>query len=399
VNRTAYVVARYPAVSHTFVLREVLALRRRGIDVNTISIRRTEPEDLLSSVDRGEAARTFNVLPASAGAIAGAHVRTAARAPGAYLQTLALALRLSPPGVRGTLWQLFYFAEAMIVALHCQAEGVRHLHAHLANVAADVALLAARYGGMTWSFTMHGPTEFYDVREHRLPEKTRDADLVFCISDFARSQLMGMVEPEYWNKLEIVHCGVDPGEFAPAPRSTRNDVTVLCVGRLVSVKGQGVLLEALARTSNDVRAEFVGDGPERARLERRACELGLDERVTFHGAVGQDRIRDLYAAADVFCLPSFAEGVPVVLMEAMAMNIPVVTCGVMGIPELVEHNVSGLLVPPGRVEPLADALMQLAGDTALRRRLGEGGRAKVQREFTVDESAERLEDLFRRLAV
>jgi glycosyltransferase involved in cell wall biosynthesis len=403
-SAVAYLVSRYPAVSHTFVLREVLALRRRGVDVHTVSMRRASDDELLSAADRDEAARTFNVLPASTPKVLSAHLAAFARSPGAYLRTLGLALSLRAPGARAALWQLFYFGEAVIVWRHCHRQGIRHLHAHLANVAADVALLATAYANAreaqrpwSWSFTMHGPTEFYDVEMHRLPEKVRDAGYVVCISDFARSQLMGMVDQSHWRKLHVVHCGVDENEFAPVGPNAGGGVRILTVGRLVSVKGHAVLLRALAELRKrgvDAMAEIVGGGPEREPLERLAADLGLGEAAKFHGAVGQDEIRDVYARATLFCLPSFAEGVPVVLMEAMAMGLPVVSCAVMGIPELVEDDRSGLLVPPGREDLLADALERLARDEELRRRLGEGGREKVLREFSLDDSAAQLADLF-----
>ena len=198
-----------------------------------------------------------------------------------------------------------------------------------------------------------------------------------------------------------MRCGLDPAVFertaddAPAREETR----LICVGRLVHHKGHAVLLEAVAeleRAGVPVRAIVVGDGPKRARLERLARRLRIDDRVVFTGGVGQDRIRDLYAGADICCLPSFAEGIPVVLMEAMAVGLPVVTSRIMGIPELVEDGTNGLLVPPGRPTELARALQRLIGDPALRRRMGAAGRERVVADFDVNRSAETLSGIFRR---
>jgi colanic acid/amylovoran biosynthesis glycosyltransferase len=351
-SRVAYLVGNYPTPSHTFITREVDGLRERGVDVQTFSIRRTPPERLLTDADRRAAAETSTILPPPPGELLGAHVRALARRPVRYLGTLALALRLSAGGVRNGLWQLFYFAEAILLAERLHRRGIRHVHAHFANVATAVALLAAHHRPeLTWSFTMHGPSEFDDVTRYAVAEKVRRASFVACIGDFCRSQLMKLVEPSQWEKLRVVHCGVDPRAFTPAERNGRPGLHVLCVGRLVPDKGQSILLDALAELRSrgvGVTATIVGDGPDRAALEAQA--RGLD--VEFTGAVGQDRIRELYAAADVFCLPSFAEGVPVVLMEAMASGLPVVTTRVMGIPELVDE----VLVPPGRSDALADAL-------------------------------------------
>jgi glycosyltransferase involved in cell wall biosynthesis len=243
---------------------------------------------------------------------------------------------------------------------------------------------------------MHGPTEFAAVEDFDLQNKVIDADLVICISEFCRSQLMGLVDERHWDKLAVVHCGVDPAAFTPPARRDEADgrpVRVLCVGRLVGVKGQAVLLQALARLiAEGVNAEvaFVGDGPRAGHLRSEAERLGLSGSVTFTGAVGQDGIGSWYRWADVFCLPSFAEGVPVVLMEAMATGLPVVTTTIAGIPELVEHGRSGLLVPPGRADLLASALMTLVTDPALRSEMGAHGRQAVIAGFTQRECAVRL---------
>jgi colanic acid/amylovoran biosynthesis glycosyltransferase len=209
---------------------------------------------------------------------------------------------------------------------------------------------------------------------------------------------MKIVEPEQWSKLELVRCGIDLGSFAPAPRDRgAGSFEVLCVGRLVADKGQRVLIDAidrLRREGVDVRVTLAGDGPDRAELEERARALGVGDRIAFAGAVDPARARELYASADAFCLPSFAEGLPVVLMEAMAAGLPVVTTRIMGIPELVEHGVTGELVPPGRVDALADALSGLVDDPVRRRRYGVAGRAKVEAKHDVRMSVDAIHDLY-----
>lgn len=409
-KRVAYVVGRYPAVSHAFVTREVQAVREAGVRVETVSIHRAGSEDTLSELDRAEAGRTYALLPLRVGELLRAHLR-AVTSPGAYLSTLARALRTGPAGARGLIWQLFYFAEAMMLWRYCHRRGVRHIHAHHLNQASDAAMLATEYAnaagadpGWTWSFTMHGPNELYDVSRFRLAEKAASAAAVACISDFARSQVMAFAPEEAWPRFQIVHCGLDPDEFDPGerpPARPEDGFRILYVGRLVPFKGQGILLEAIAalRASGvDARLTLIGEGPSRRDLERRAQELGLAEFVDFAGAVGQDEIRSHYAAADAFCLPSFAEGVPVVLMEAMAMRLPVVTTRVMGISELVDDGESGLLVRPGRADELTRALARLAADPELRHRLGSRGREKVAADFDVREAGARLARMFSTVA-
>ncbi len=399
--RIAYLVSRFPAISHTFILREVLALRRLGVEIETFSIRRTDPRELLSAADREAFAATDAIVAPRPLALATAHATALLSRPLRYATTLLLALRLSPPGLKGLVWQLFYFVEAIVLWHRCVQREVHHVHAHFANVATDVALLAAEFGGerWSWSFTMHGSAEFYDVARHRLPEKVERADFVVCISHFCRSQLMGFVTESHWPKLRVVRCGVDADAFSPVGgREERSGPTrVLHVGRLVQVKGQAILLEALAelvRSGLDITATLVGDGPKRAELERLATELGIAGRVTFTGSVGQDQIRSYYAAADIFCLPSFAEGVPVVLMEAMASGLPVIGTRVTGVPELVEHGVSGLLATPGRTDEIVAALRRLASAPHLRASMGEAGREQVIAEFDLRTSAEQLGEIF-----
>lgn len=405
--KLAYLCSEYPAISHTFVLREVEALRRLGAAITTFSIRRTPPERLLSPADRAAAGATVAILPPSWPRFLRTHLGLALRAPGAYLSTLALALRLAPPGLRGRLWQVFYFAEAAMLWSECRKRGIQHVHVHLANAAADLALLATHLGTAveperpwSWSFTMHGPTEFADLGHYRLAEKLRDASFVVCISDFARSQLMALSDPQTWDRLDVVHVGIPVAQFtrSSAPPALDRDPRILYIGRLVPEKGQAVLLEAVAQLASrghQVEVTLAGDGSLRPALERRAELLGIAPRVSFLGAVGQDRLRELYEGASIFCLPSFAEGVPVVLMEAMAMGLPVVSTRITGIPELIEDGVSGLLVAPGRADELADRLEWLLSSPSLCRELGDQGREAVLREFDAERSAAQLYDLFR----
>jgi glycosyltransferase involved in cell wall biosynthesis len=279
--------------------------------------------------------------------------------------------------------------------------GVRHLHAVFADVATDVALLVTHYGGTnwTWSLAVHGPVEFYDVSLNHLAEKLASSRFAVAISDFGRSQLMAVADDERWNDIHVVHCGIDPEAFPVSSTGRRSDTGrphVVCVGRLVHIKGQPLLVAAVAelrRRGVDARLTLVGEGPKRAELVQQAQRLGIGDDVTFTGAVGQDQIGEILRSADVFCLPSMAEGVPVVLMEAMALEVPVIATRIMGIPELIEDGVNGLLVAPGRLDLLVEALRRLIDDADLRDRLGKEGRRRVLAEYDVNLSATRLRDV------
>jgi glycosyltransferase involved in cell wall biosynthesis len=397
--KLAYFTSRYPAISHTFVMREVLALRKQGVTVATFSQRTPPADDMLATLDRSEREETCYILPPRWSRLLAAHVRTAVTRPLRYLGALAFALTTRPAGVRALLWHLFYFVEAVLLWDELRRRGLRHVHVHFEGACAAVAMVAARLGDLSYSMTVHGSTVFFDVHRMLLREKIERAAFVFCISEFTRAQVAAQVGPEHWPKLHVVHCGIEAGTYQPRPaRDVRPTAAeILCVGRLVAAKGQALLLQALAALEREfplLRCTLVGDGPDRTRLAGLARDLRVDGRVTFAGSVGQDDIQTFYERADLFVLPSFAEGVPVVLMEAMAKGLPVVGTRVGGTGELIEDGVTGLLVAPGNADALANALRRLLTDAECRERLAGNGRRKVLAEFEMGAIGRRVVQLF-----
>jgi len=394
--RIAYLTGAYPAVSHTFILREVEALRRLGLDIVTCSIRRSGPEHLRGPAETQAAETTFHVIEAgkSPARLLAAQAQ-AFTAPGRYFGTLAKAWRMRQPGLRAALYQLFYFVEATLLARHLQAEGVTHIHNHFAGPSASVSILAARLADIPFSFTLHGPADLAEPVRWSLGDKIAAARFVACISNYARSQAMLMSDPAHWDRLRIIHCGVDPALYRRDRVETDDPrLHLVFVGRLAPVKGLRVLIEALLarQTGDDVRLTIVGDGGERATLEAMAAPLG--EAVRFTGYQSQDEVAAILATADAFVLASFAEGVPVVLMEALAANLPVIATRITGVPELVEDGVSGLLVPPGDANALAGAIDRLAALPDRGASMGPAGRAVVEAEFDISIEAARLATLF-----
>lgn len=394
----AYLTGEYPKVSHTFISREIAGLRALELKVLTCTIRRAPAKDVVGADQLAEAAATFCVVEAakSPRRLLASHLAVLRRAPGRWVAALRLAWRTRPPGTKAGLWQMFYFAEAAVLAEHLRGQGVVHLHNHFASSSCSVAMLASEMAGIPFSITIHGPTELFEAGHWRLDEKIARARFVACISHFCRSQAMLFSDQAHWGKLRIVHCGVTPANYGTRPRGAFGQ-HVLFVGRLDAVKGVPLLLEAFATARGrhpDARLTVVGDGPARGALETQAVALGIAGATTFTGYRSQAEVAALLEEADMLVLPSFAEGLPVVLMEAMASRIPVIASGVAGVPELVQDGVSGFVVPAGDVDTLTARLDRLLADPDLCRRMGEAGRVKVEAEFDVDVEAVWLHRLF-----
>lgn len=396
----AYLTGEYPRATDTFIQREVEELRRLGIDIRTCSIRRTDPSQHTSTQQKLEAAATFHVLEATKkpASTLRAHACLVARNPGRWLRTLGLAWRTAQPGAKGMIWQAFYFAEAGVLAAHLRAIGAKWLHHHFADSSGSVAMLAAELAALPRSFTLHGPAEFFAAERWRLDEKIARARFVACISHFARSQCMLWSDPIHWDKLRIVHCGVIPEVYGPAPGRAAGD-RILFVGRIAPEKGIRVLLDAFEMVSvtRGLKATLalVGDGPDRAAIEAEINDRGLSSAVKVLGYMPPDKVAEQLSQSDVLVLPSFAEGLPVVLMEALASEVAVIATRIAAVAELVEDGVSGLTVAPGDAVGLAVALERLLADPALRKAMGAEGRRKVVTEFDVRREAAWLAWLLR----
>jgi colanic acid/amylovoran biosynthesis glycosyltransferase len=387
----AYLLSQYPAINHAFMLREVRRLRELGLRVETASIRPPDrPFDQLTPIEQQEAGSTFYVTTGGWGAVLHAHLSALAARPAGYFRGLVAALGT---GTRGIL----YFAEAVVAGDWMMRGGLAHVHTHYAST---VALIAARIFPVTLSVTFHGQAEFANPAAFRLAEKIQASLFCRAISLYGRSQMLKVTDWREWPKIEVSFLGVDTREFAPRPfRRAPDPFAVAAVGQLAPVKGQHMLVEAidlLVREGRRVHLRMVGDGPDRAGLEQDIARRNLGGYVTLEGYLNQDKLRESYAACDVLALPSFAEGLPVVLMEAMAMEIPCVATWVTGVPEIITHEVDGLLIPPGDAHALARALARLMDDEELRRRLGTQARVRIEEKFALDRNTEHLAELFRR---
>lgn len=411
--RIAYITGEYPRVTDTFIQREVAALRQygsaEGTLVHTFSVRSPQSYDALSQEQKEESDRTSYLLPIKPIELLIAHWLLLIAQPRQYFQALALAWKTRQLGIRGTLYQLIYFLEAGILANRLRRLKVTHLHNHFGDSSGTVTMLASALGSFSYSFTLHGPGIFFEPHRWRLDEKISRAKFVSCISYFCRSQAMIFAPLAAWPKLHIIHCGVDPQAFiekafiekSSSGEPIENSLAtspqqLLFVGRLAVAKGLPVLLQSLAvlkLRNPGVRLTVIGDGEDRAELESQVKALGLETYVDFVGYQSSDSVRGYLQSADVFVMSSFAEGVPVVLMEAMMAGLPVVATRVGGVSELVEEGVNGFLVPPSDVQMLTERIGCLLTDDDLRRRLGARGRLKVSQDFNIYSEAKKLYQL------
>jgi colanic acid/amylovoran biosynthesis glycosyltransferase len=396
--RIAYFINQYPKVSHSFIRREILALERQGFTVQRIALRGWDAE-LVDSEDLSERDNTRYVLQAGVKGLLMPVLQALRAQPRRFGAALWLALRMGLRADRAWPYHLVYLAEACRLLPWLQAFGAKHVHAHFGTNSTEVVMLAHALGGPAYSFTVHGPEEFDKPQFIHLGEKVRRAAFVAAISSYGRSQLFRWVEHAHWAKVQVVHCGLERAFHdvpeVPMPALPR----LVCVGRLCEQKGQLLLLEAarlLAAQAVEFELVLAGDGEMRAEIETLIADYGLQSRVRITGWISSEQVRAEILAARALVLPSFAEGLPVVIMEAMALRRPVLTTYVAGIPELVRPGENGWLFPAGAVDELAAALLDcLAQPAEILQQMGEAAYRRVLERHDIDTEAAKLAALFR----
>ena len=396
----AYLVNQYPKVSHSFIRREIQALERLGIEIQRIALRGWDAE-LVDDADLHERSRTQYVLQHGLRRLVDSVLKVLIGNPRRFLPALALALQMSKRADRPMPYHLVYLAQACHVLGWVRAKGATHLHAHFGTNSAEVAMLVHALGGPPFSFTVHGPEEFDKPEFLGLAEKVRCAAFVVAISSYGRSQLCRWIRHADWPKVNVVHCGLEPA-FHLFPAGNPPDAArLVCVGRLCAQKGQLLLVEATYRVAQKgIALELVlaGDGEMRQELEALVDELGLRARVRITGWISAAQVREEIVAARALVLPSFAEGLPVVIMEAMALRRPVLTTFVAGIPELVRHGKEGWLFPAGDVDELGAAIEAcLATPVEELARMAQAAQERVLERHDVDDQARKLVGQFSRL--
>lgn len=404
--RVGYVMTHYPRNAQTFIAGEIDAVRAAGVAVQCFAMNRPDAAELAVAGAADRAADTVYLKDRRWAAIGDALV-FAVWHPIGMTRLIGTVLKSGGGSIRRSARRLAHLVQAARVARVAKAHGIRHLHAHFGLAPATIAWFASRLLALGerpagFSFTIHGFHDFADPAETRLDLKAPAADAVVCVSDFTRGQLFLNADPAAWPKAHVVRCGIDLAEWQyQAPRRGEGPVTVVAIGRLSPEKGFGILLEAMAELRDagaPVRLRLVGDGPERVALTEAIARLSLAEHVSLVGELPPAQVREELRNADIFCLPSFSEGLPVSIMEAMAAGVPVVTTWIAGIPELAADGVTALTVPPARVDALAWALRRLAEDPALAGQLAEAARTRVEMQHDQATNGRAMADLMRGLA-
>jgi glycosyltransferase involved in cell wall biosynthesis len=407
----AYLLSQYPAISHTFFLNEVLGLRARGIHIETASVNRPDRTgDALPPVEAAEAATTFYLKDGRLFASPLRLLSTILTHPSAFFRGLRAVAAIPRLTLAQRGFWLFYLAEALLLGRWMRERTLGHLHVHFGGPVASVGMLASAAWRIPYSLTIHGPEELLNTDYYHLCEKVSAASFVFCISDFCRSQLLHFAPPAAWNKFHVIRLGVDPMLLTPVSRMTTSGITnpgprtyeLVSVGRLVPAKGHRILLEALRilRERNVfLRLTLIGGGPDHQSLQKLVVSFGLEDAVTLTGPLSHHHTLSHLRRAHMFALASFAEGIPVALMEAMSLGLPCVSTCIAGIPELIRSGIDGLLVPPANPHAFAEAIESLIADSAFRKHLGSSARQRIITLYNLPLNQELLAHSFENLIV
>ncbi len=396
--KVAYLINQYPKVSHSFIRREIQALENKGIEVLRYALRSCGSE-LVDAADAQELSKTRYLLDVGGLGLFKAMLRVGLTRPIQFVRALKLVVQMGSTTERGILYHLIYLAEAcLLLGWLTQAE-VKHLHVHFGTNATTVALLCEALGGPSYSFTVHGPEEFDKVQGIALPQKIARAAFVVAISSFGKSQLYRWCRQDQWSKIHVVRCGLENALLHQAPQPLPAAPNLVCIGRLCEQKGQLLLIEAAKQLADQGLAfnlTLVGDGPMRQQLEQLIERYHLQSQLTITGWASSPEVQQHLINATAMVLPSFAEGLPVVIMESLALNRPVITTYVAGIPELIEPGVSGWLISPGSIDQLVEALrsvLEATDETLLQ--MGANGAARVRQYHNMEVEAHKLASLMR----
>ena len=395
--KIAYLVNQYPKVSHSFIRREILGLESHGIEITRVTVRKVD--DIVDEKDKSEQEKTTCILNLSIGYILWAFFRELLANPFRFCKVFSKAVKFGRTNERGIVKHIIYFVEACIFKNICLKKSIDHVHAHFGTNTTTVVLLAKLLGGPGYSFTVHGPEEFDSPRYLQIGDKIINARFVCAISSFGRSQLMRWCHPDQWHKINIIHCAVEEN-YLHQEDAPYQDNKLVCVGRLAPQKGQVLIMEAVKQLKEegiDVKLVLAGDGDLRNMIESYIDSMRLHDNVKITGWLSSEQVKDELQSSRALVLPSFAEGLPVVIMEALALKRPVVSTYVAGIPELVDSE-CGVLIPAGSVEYIKKGIREiLAKSPEELREMGEVGYERVSKQHNPLIESRKLLDLIEKI--
>lgn len=395
--KIGYLVNQYPKISHSFIRREILALEALEVPIIRFSIRSCE-EPLIDKADQEELEKTNVILNVGIIGLLVSFVKVALTRTQRWLDAIKLTIKIGLNSDRGLILNFAYLAEACVLLDRFAHLGITHFHAHFGTNSTTVLLLHHILGGSTYSFTVHGPEEFDKVTAIALPEKIKYATFVVAVSSYGKSQLYRWCDFKDWDKIKIIHCGVDEAFLSLPYQPITEKPCFVSVGRLSEQKGQYLLIEAVSKlVAQGYQFELilVGDGELRQPIEEAIERWNLQDTVKITGWATQTQVTKYILQSQVMVLSSFAEGLPVVIMESLALGRPVISTYIAGIPELVIPEKSGWLVPAGSAEALVSTL-QIVLDTPISQleKIGKSGQKMVKEKHNVNQEAQKLKQLF-----
>ena len=397
--KLSYLTTKYPSVSHTFIRRELREIERRGHSVLRLAIRKTDAI-LADPLDQEEELKTIHCLALPAWHHVKSLVLCLISRPVHFFSAFYTTINMGRRSNRGILRHIAYLIEACTLLTIIRKHDIQHVHTHFGTNSTAVARLIRRLGGPGYSFTVHGPDEFDAPVALDLRGKISEATFVVAITDYCSAQLMRWSNYTDWEKIHVVHCMVGDDFFSNAEPVPPDSNTFVCIGRLATQKAHVILIEAfqkLIASGRDAKLILVGDGELRPVIEEKIKAYALEDYVHITGYVSDQEVRRYIKMSRALVLPSFAEGLPMVIMESFAVGRPVITTYIAGIPELVEPNKNGWLVPAGNVTKLTDAMID-ALDTPIDRlsEMAEMGRNSTFQQHYTTTVGDHLENLLSR---
>lgn len=396
--KIAYLINQYPKISHSFIRREIQQLEKIALQISRFSIRFSQDE-LVDQEDKQEFEKTKFILDVGIRGLLIYLLKNIVLNPLNFIKVLFFSCQIGYGSDRGILRHLAYLAEACVLSFWLKEAGIKHIHAHFGTNSTTVAMLCSMLSDCTYSFTVHGPEEFDKVVAIALPEKIKRAKFIIAISSFGRSQLYRWCNYQDWQKIHVVRCGLDQKFLSASVTSITNENRFVCIGRLCEQKGQLLLVKAIANLKEEgieCRLVLVGDGELRSPIEHLIEKFDLQNEITITGWASSDDVKEEILKAKAMILPSFAEGLPVVIMESLALARPVITTYIAGTPELIENNVNGWLIPAGDIQALTNMIKQvLILPSEKLEQMGKNGKQKVILEHNIETEVTKLAHLFK----